>query len=179
MTKRRLSLGAAIAVTLVLAACGSGDGNDDASGNTGTSANDGAGADTVAVAEIDGLGAVLVDSSGMALYSADEEADGQVRCIDGCTSFWEPLTVDGTGPTGAPGVGELGVTARPDGTQQVTADGKLLYTFVQDSPGDVTGDGFADDFGDQHLTWHVVHVGDDATAPSGTAAPGGYSGYGG
>ena len=27
----------------------------------------------------------------MALYTADEEADGQVRCIDACTSFCEPL----------------------------------------------------------------------------------------
>jgi predicted lipoprotein with Yx(FWY)xxD motif len=175
---RRLSFGAAIAATLVMAACGSGDGNDDASSNTG-SGSSGTSTDTVAVADVDGIGEVLTDSAGMPLYSADEEADGQVRCVEGCTSFWEPLTVDGTTPTGAPEVGELGVTERPDGSEQVTADGKLLYTFVQDSPGDVTGDGFADDFGDQHLTWHVVHAGADTTTSPGTAAPGGYSGYGG
>jgi predicted lipoprotein with Yx(FWY)xxD motif len=175
MMMRRLSLGAAIAATLVMAACGSGDGSDDASSNPGT----GSSADTVAVADVDGIGEVLIDSAGMALYSADEEADGQVRCLDGCTSFWEPLTVDGTSPTGAPGVGALGVTERPDGTQQVTADGKLLYTFVQDSAGNVTGDGFADDFGDQHLTWHVVHAGDDTTTSPDTAAQGEYPGYGG
>jgi predicted lipoprotein with Yx(FWY)xxD motif len=181
MMMRRLSLGAAIAAALVMAACGGGDSNDDAAANTagGSGGASGTGADTVAVADVDGIGEILVDSTGMALYSADEEADGQVRCVDGCTSFWEPLTVDGTAPTGAPGVGELGVTERPDGTQQVTADGKLLYTFVQDSAGNVTGDGFADDFGDQHLTWHVVHTGDEATTPPGTAAEGGYPGYGG
>ena len=89
---RRLNLGAAIAATLVMAACGPGDGNHDASSNPGT----GSGADTVAVADVDGIGEILVDSAGMALYSADEEDDGQVRCIDGCTSFWEPLTVTST-----------------------------------------------------------------------------------
>jgi predicted lipoprotein with Yx(FWY)xxD motif len=176
---RRLSLGAAIAATLVMAACGSGDGNDDASSNTGSASGaSGGSADTVAVAEVDGIGEVLVDSAGVALYRADEEADGRVRCIDGCTAFWEPLTVDGT-PTGAPGVGELGVTERPDGARQVTADGRLLYTFVQDSPGNVTGDGFADDFGDQHLTWHVVHAGHDTATSPDTNAQRGYPGYGG
>ena len=173
--KRRLILTATIAATAALAACGSGDDDttDDTSGAGSTQ--------TVAVADVDGIGEVLVDSTGMALYTADEEADGQVRCVDGCTSFWEPLAASDTVPTGPPGVGALDVIEQPDGTQQVTTDGRPLYTFVQDSPGSVTGDGFADDFGDQHLTWHAVRPAGAASPGESTSDPseGGYPGYGG
>jgi predicted lipoprotein with Yx(FWY)xxD motif len=173
--KRRLILTATIAAAAALAACGSGDDDttDDASAAGSTQ--------TVSVADVDGIGEVLVDSTGMALYTADEEADGQVRCVDACTSFWEPLAPGVGAPTADPSVAALGVIERPDGTQQVTADGRPLYTFVQDSPGNVTGDGFADDFGDQHLTWHAVRP-EGATSPGeSTSDPsdGGYPGYGG
>jgi predicted lipoprotein with Yx(FWY)xxD motif len=169
----RRVLTAAVAVAAALAACGS---DDDTTERTGG----GDRAQTVAVAEVDGIGEVLVDASGMALYTADEEADGQVRCVDTCTSFWEPLAAGDAAPTGAPGVGTLDVIERPDGTQQVTADGRPLYTFVQDSPGSVTGDGFADDFGDQHLTWHAVRPGGATSPTDSTVQPGegGSPGYG-
>ncbi len=101
---------------------------------------------------------MLVDSAGKALYESDEEADGSVVCTDACTEFWEPLTIDSGAPTGDVS-GELGVTERPDGTRQVTLDGRRLYTFVQDGPGQVTGDGFSDAFDGQQFTWHVVSAG--------------------
>ena len=174
--KRELSLTAAIATATLLAACGSGDDTTEDTTAAGGTA-------TVAVADVDGIGEVLVDSAGMALYTADEEADGQVRCVDSCTSFWEPLASGGGAPTAAPGVGELEVIDRPDGTQQVALNGRPLYTFVQDSPGNVTGDGFADDFGDQHLTWHAVRPGTaGATTPDDSNSDptdGGLPGYGG
>ena len=47
----------------------------------------------MAVRPIDGVGDVLVDSSGKALYAADVEADGKVKCVGACESFWKPLTV--------------------------------------------------------------------------------------
>jgi predicted lipoprotein with Yx(FWY)xxD motif len=120
----------------------------------------------VSVASVDGIGEVLVDQNGMALYSADQEADGSVLCVDACEAFWTPLEAGGT-PTTEPGVADLGVITRPDGTRQVTADGMLLYAFVEDSPGEVTGDGFSDDFGDQHFTWHVVQADGASAAASG------------
>jgi predicted lipoprotein with Yx(FWY)xxD motif len=186
MKLRPKYLAAAAAAALAFAACGSrGGGSDDAS-NASSEATAGASTDTstntVSVARVEGLGDVLVDSTGLALYSADEEPDGEALCIDGCTSFWLPLEPGADAPTVAPGVPELAVVERPDGTQQVTADGRLLYTFYLDSPGVVQGDGFEDDFGDQHLTWHAVRVADDGTATTGTSTDSGASsglpGYG-
>jgi predicted lipoprotein with Yx(FWY)xxD motif len=181
---RSASFAIGAVAAFALAACGSDNNSDNASGGTsgGTS---GASTDTVSVADVNGVGTILVDSSGMALYAADQEANGKVVCTDGCTSFWIPLEPGAGAPTGGTGVPKLAEAARPDGTEQVTAGGQRLYTFSQDSPGQVKGDGFEDDFNGQHLTWHVVQV--DATGAmtpgttggsSGGSSGGGYS-YGG
>ena len=174
---RSASFAVGAVAALALAACGSDNNSDNASGSTpGTS---GASTDTVSVADVNGVGNILVDSSGMALYAADQEANDQVVCTDGCTSFWKPLEPGAGAPTAGPGVPKLAVAERPDGTEQVTAGGERLYAFSEDSPGQVKGDGFEDDFNGQHLTWHAVHA-DGAMTP-GTAAGsscGGYS-YGG
>jgi predicted lipoprotein with Yx(FWY)xxD motif len=117
----------------------------------------------VSVADIGDAGQVLVDSSGQALYASDQEtASGKVMCTDACNSFWTPLTVSGGAPKGDSAAGKLGVVKRPDGMKQVTADGKLLYTFNEEGPGEVTGDGFKDAFGSQQFVWHVVSVGNRA-----------------
>jgi predicted lipoprotein with Yx(FWY)xxD motif len=173
----------AATAALALAACGSGgDGSDDAA-SPPTTTSGGNSTNTVSVADVDGVGDVLVDSNGLALYSADEEPDREALCLDACTSFWVPLEPSADAPTAGPGVPELGVVERPDGTEQITADGRLLYTFSEDSVGEVTGDGFEDDFGDQHLTWHAVRVTEtgittaaDGSTDSGTVS--GLPGYG-
>jgi predicted lipoprotein with Yx(FWY)xxD motif len=149
--KRLLIAAVIVAAALALAACGGGGGD-----NGNASPVSGNGTATVSVEEIGGAGSVLVDSAGQALYAADEEADSDVLCTDGCTAFWMPLTIDAGAPTGDAVSGELGIAERPDGTRQVTLDGKRLYTFVEDEPGEVTGDGFSDAFGGQQFTWHVV-----------------------
>jgi predicted lipoprotein with Yx(FWY)xxD motif len=148
--KRLLIAVAAVATSLTLAACGGG------SSDPSTAARNG---ETVTVKSIDGIGDVLVDSSGKALYAADVEADGKVHCTDGCTSFWTPVTLDSGMPTAADQVAKLGVIKRPDGTRQVTANRKLLYTFSEDSPGSVEGNGFSDEFDGEHFTWHAVLAG--------------------
>jgi predicted lipoprotein with Yx(FWY)xxD motif len=144
----------AAVVVLVIAACGGGGDNgaeESASGGTDAAA-------TVSVSNVDGVGDVLVDSEGSALYASEQEAGGMVLCTDVCASIWVPLTVDGDAPTGSDGLAaDLGVVTRPEGTRQVTFDGRLLYTFVEDSePDTVTGNGFADNFGEQFFEWHVA-----------------------
>ena len=141
-------------MVLVMAACGGG-------GDNGAEESASGGADaatTVSVSNVEGVGDVLVDSEGSALYASEQEAAGMVLCTDVCASIWVPLTVDGDAPTGSDGLAaDLGVVARPEGTQQVTFNGRLLYTFVEDpDPDTVTGNGFADTFGDQFFEWHVA-----------------------
>jgi predicted lipoprotein with Yx(FWY)xxD motif len=157
--KRLLIAAAAVVAALALAACGGyGGDNDNASApSSNTTA-------TVSVDELGDSGRVLVDSTGRALYEADEEANSDVLCDDECASIWTPLTIDEGGPTGDSVPGELGIAERPDGARQVTLDGRRLYTFVEDEPGEVTGDGFSDAFGGQQFTWHVVRA--DGTSGS-------------
>jgi predicted lipoprotein with Yx(FWY)xxD motif len=165
--KRLLILGIAVAVVAAgvvsIAALSGGE-----SGNSPGSAEPRTNTATVSTQEIGDNGEVLVDSEGRALYTADQEieAGNMVLCTEACTTFWEPLTMESGSPTGSAVSGELGVVERPDGARQVTLDGKLLYTFVEDGPGEVTGDGFEDAFDGQTLTWHVVHADGSAGSPS-------------
>lgn len=170
--KRLLILGVAVAVIVVagVTIAAVAGGGSDSSVATPRETN----AATVSTQEIGDAGDVLVDSEGRALYAADQEtAAGMVLCTEGCTSFWEPLTVSGGAPTADSVSGDLGVVERPDGSSQVAVDGKLLYSFVEDEPGEVTGDGFEDAFDGQTLTWHVVHA-DGSTGDTTTTGPFGY-----
>lgn len=170
--KRRLTSGAALAATLVLAACGGGGGASDSATTAATT--------TVAVKQVDGIGRVLVDASGKSLYSSDVEAAGKIRCTGACTSFWKPLTLGSGTPTAPAGAGTLDVVRRPDGTKQVTVDGKPLYTFSEDAPDTVKGNGFSDDFAGRHFTWSAVLAGAKPAGMSGgpsKASPGNDGGY--
>jgi predicted lipoprotein with Yx(FWY)xxD motif len=170
--KKLFTLGAAMAVAVALAACGGSSGGDSA-----TAASSGG---TVSVAEIGGAGNVLVDSNGQALYASDQETEaGMALCTGACTSFWQPLTVSGGSVEGSSVPGEVGTMKRPDGSMQVTFDGKLLYTFTQEGPEEVTGDGFQDAFEGNHFTWHVVSTGgggeSSGSSSETSSSGGGYS----
>ena len=158
---------------LVLSACG-GSGNADAEEPAPSSDVSAA---TVSVSTVDGVGQVLVDADGAALYAADQEADGTVACTGSCEVAWEPLTVTGD-PVGAEELtGTLGVVTRPDGTRQVTVDDRLLYRFAEDSSGKVTGNGVSDTFEGEDLTWHVATpTGISASSENTKPPPGPYGG---
>jgi predicted lipoprotein with Yx(FWY)xxD motif len=143
----------------VLALAASGCGGAASAGGSATTSSS---STTVAVKHVDGVGNVLVDSMGDALYSPDQEANGMILCKGSCTSIWVPLTLSGGAkPAGAGDVNTmLGTVHRPDGSMQVTFRGKPLYTFAEDaSPGMVTGNGVQDQFGGQQFTWHVASAG--------------------
>jgi predicted lipoprotein with Yx(FWY)xxD motif len=156
---------AAVAATLTIAACGGSSTSDQAPAAAATSS-------TVGVKEVAGIGRVLVDSSGLALYTPDQEAGGMIKCTGSCTSEWPPVEAGGK-PTAAAGAGQVGVIKRPDGGRQVTLNGMPLYTFDEDSPSQITGDGFQDQFGGHHFTWHVVRAG----GAKGTADANSQNGY--
>jgi predicted lipoprotein with Yx(FWY)xxD motif len=126
---------------------------------------------TVAVKQIAGHGKVLVDAKGRALYGSDQERRGMVLCTGACLSFWRPLTVSGTPTKGSPLKGVLATLKRPDGHRQVTYNGRLLYSFKLDKPGNVTGDGFKDAFGGQKFTWHVARPVGASSSGSPTTTP--------
>ena len=87
---------------------------------------------------------ILVNRSGLTLYSLSAERHGRFICTTAfCLSLWKPLVVaPGVTPTGVHG---LTVVKRPDGKRQVAFRGAPLYRFVQDTkPGDVKGNGFRD-----------------------------------
>jgi predicted lipoprotein with Yx(FWY)xxD motif len=131
---------------------------------------------TVAVANVDGVGKVLVDAQNMALYAADQEAGGKVVCTDGCTTIWQPLTVAGKPSSGAGLSGKLGTVKRPDGDRQVSFQGRLLYRFQEDpGPDMVTGNAVADSFDGKDFTWHVATpTGISSSSDNSTSSNGGY-----
>jgi predicted lipoprotein with Yx(FWY)xxD motif len=152
---------AAGAASLALAACGSS--NDKTSAPASQSAGGAASS------------SVLKSSSGLALYTPEGETATNVRCTGACAAIWKPVR------PGDAKLSDSAVITRPDGTKQLAAAGKPLYTFAQDTPGAVTGDGASDAFGGKSFTWHVVQAGGKtagapATKPSGGGG-GGYSGY--
>ena len=163
--KLLVALGAVLVAAVVLAACGSGGGNGSATAATPDNSGK-----IVSVQGIGDAGRVLVDSNGQALYASDQEASGQVLCTGACNSFWKPLTVKHGAPRNSSVPGTLATVKRPDGGTQLTYNGMPLYSFTQEGPGQVTGDGVMDAFGGRQFTWHVVSVGGSGGSPSGSGS---------
>ena len=178
-------------LAVALAACGGGnDNNNTTSAANAASASTtaaGTGGSTVSVQSIGGK-SVLVDAKGDALYTNDQDTGSMIACTGQCTSFWPPLAAPTKGqPTSndASVQGKLGSVKRTDGSSQVTFNGKPLYTFVQDSPGQVTGDGFSDSFGGTNFHWTVASTGTSSgsapatptTTSSSSSSGGGGYGY--
>jgi predicted lipoprotein with Yx(FWY)xxD motif len=171
--RQRIAIGAVgAALLLAVAGCGDDSSDDASSGNAAASDRT-----TVSVKAIDGVGEVLVDTKGAALYTADQEEDGKVRCAGSCADTWIPLTVPGhREPTGPDEVSdELGVAERPGGERQLTFDGQPLYRFADDrTAGEVTGDGLSDTFGGQLFSWQVATADDGSDGMGRPPSPGPY-----
>jgi predicted lipoprotein with Yx(FWY)xxD motif len=138
-----MALSLLVAGSIMLAACGS-NSRTNTSGGSG-----GAASPTLRAQNVGNLGMVLVDSSGMTLYLLKDETAARIMCTGSCATQWPPLTItSGVQPTVGSGVtGKVGTVQRPDGTLQVTYDGKPLYTFVGDSgSGQASGQGVSNFF---------------------------------
>jgi predicted lipoprotein with Yx(FWY)xxD motif len=161
-----LAVGAA---ALVLAACGGGD-----DGNA-TAADGGSGSELVSIQDLDGTN-VLTDSAGRTLYSAEVE-QGRIRCTGACTSIWDPVVAS---PNEAESASadldlQLGVVNRPDGESQLTFKGLPLYSFTEERPGQLDGDGFVDDFKGTRFEWAAASTGSASASggsDGGTDSPG-------
>jgi predicted lipoprotein with Yx(FWY)xxD motif len=66
--------------------------------------------------------------------------------------------------------GKLGIITRPDGTKQLTIDGRPVYTYLADKqPGDVNGQGFGG-------LWYVIRP-DGTMVKSQSSGGSGSGGY--
>jgi predicted lipoprotein with Yx(FWY)xxD motif len=145
-------LGALALISLLaLAGCGGGDGSGGggyagkggggAAETTEVAPNPEEGATFVSVASVPGLGQVIVDSAGHTLYDFHKDQGATSSCYGACAAAWPPLLTEGE-PHASNGAqaGLLGTTERKDGSEQVTYDGRPLYTFTGDkAPGEATG----------------------------------------
>ena len=179
-----LTVAAMALVAIGLAACGgSSNSSDSASAAANTTASV---TDTVATKSISGVGTVLVDSKGMALYTNNQDSGMNVACTGSCTAIWVPVMAPSSGqPTSSDQAvqAKLG-TVTSKGGSQVTFGGMPLYSFVQDSPGQVTGNGVTDNFGGTSFTWTVASTGpvsssaNSTSTSSGSSSGGSSGGYG-
>ena len=142
----------ALAVLMITVACG---GTTAPSTTTSSpSAPTVAGKATVALAQNDKLGKILVDGSGRTLYLFEADKGTSSACYGSCATYWPPLLTDGA-PQAGSGVNAtmLGTTKRTDGTTEVTYNGHPLYYVVTDhNPGDATGQDVTN-FG---AAWYVL-----------------------
>jgi predicted lipoprotein with Yx(FWY)xxD motif len=120
------------------------------------------------------LGKVLVDASGMTVYTDDQETSGQIACDATCTRIWLPVTVPaGSKPVAGPGItAHVGTISRSDGQAQVTVAGDPLYVFSLDTaPGATGGNGVTDSFGSTSFNWHAVAPSGGLVSTGSTPAP--------
>ena len=81
---------------------------------------------------------ILVNDKGLPLYTYKPDTATRSMVSGELAALWPPLV--GSAPTGSGTRGTLGVVPTGNG-RQVTYNGHFLYTFAEDSPGQVTGQG--------------------------------------
>jgi predicted lipoprotein with Yx(FWY)xxD motif len=81
---------------------------------------------------------ILVNAAGHPLYFYRPDTAAKSLVTGGIAALWPPLT--SAAPTATGATGHLTVVPDAHG-QQVAYNGHLLYTFISDHPGQVTGQG--------------------------------------
>lgn len=92
---------------------------------------------TVTTTTVRGLGSVLTDTNGYALYMFPIDVRRRVSCTGGCAGTWPPLVIAaGHRPTAAGAVKSALLGTMPDpntGAEVVTYDGYPLYRYDNDT----------------------------------------------
>lgn len=166
------------AMVLLVAACGS----SSTKSGTGPSTSSNPGT-MFSVANVPGLGMVVVDGRGRTVYNLTSGGHRNVPCdaSNGCTTVWPDLPLpDGTSGAKA----GSGINASLLGTMKVgsetypTYNGWLMYEYTGDSgPGQAHGQGIQS-FGG---TWYALNAAGEPITMTGSSSPsttsGGSSGY--
>lgn len=91
---------------------------------------------------------MLVSTSGMTLYTFDNDAagSGKSMCNGPCAALWPPVIAAADAAPEA----DMTIVTRDDGTRQWAYKGKPVYMYKADAkPGDKAGDNFKN-------VWHVI-----------------------
>ena len=85
------------------------------------------------------FGEMLYGADKQAIYIFENDPKGESVCYDECAEAWPPVYSDGA-PQAGKGVRAdlLGTTERRDGREQVTYNGKPLYFYANEEPGEVS-----------------------------------------
>ena len=136
---RTLLAAAGLAVALCVAGCGG------SSAPVARPSASGGSAVTILTRSLAGIGTVLVNSRGYALYMFEPDAQRQVTCTGLCAATWPPVKISaGARLVAGPGVRAdlLGSDPDPSGGRVVTYNGWPLYTYTGDiQAGEDTGQG--------------------------------------
>jgi predicted lipoprotein with Yx(FWY)xxD motif len=148
--RARIAL-AVLAVALAASACGGSAAAPSAATGTGAATGPGAatgtgaGTVTIGATSLPGVGTVLVNAAGFALYMFVPDDQRQVTCTSLCAQTWPPVRLKpGAALVAGPGVKQalLGSDAGPAGGRVVTYDGWPLYAYTGDVyKGQTTGQG--------------------------------------
>ena len=101
-----------------------------------------------AAAPVKTAGGMLVNTSGMTLYTFDNDTagSGKSACNGPCAGLWPPVMAEAD----AKPEGDMTLVTRDDGTKQWAYKGKPVYLYKSDmKAGDMTGDNFKN-------VWHVI-----------------------
>ncbi len=181
MLRRGAALSGLAGAAILVAACGSSGGYSASSTTTPKAA---ATKTAVSTRQLTGVGTVLVNSAGRTIYTPKmpAETSGNIKCTGSCLTFWLPVTASSArlDTSGLPG--KLAAIHLPDGTTQLTYNGRPLYTFRLDTAaGQAHGNNYTDSFNGITFTWQAVTAsgkptgaGSPAPAPSYSSQGGGY-----
>ena len=164
--KKQLGAGfSAVALAVLLTACGGGSQTTPTTAPTTAEGSTSAPAETSApasspvpagAAELktasSGAGQIVVDAKGMSIYffTKDVKDSGTSACTGACITAWPPVLTESDSPAVEGVTGTVGTIATPEGKKQVTVNGLPVYYYVQDkAAGDITGQGVND-------VWYLV-----------------------
>ena len=113
---------------------------------------------------------ILVDAKGLPLYIYQPDTPTTSYVTGQLAALWPPVVAGTPTVRGATGT----VTSVPTTNgHQVAYNGHFLYTFIEDSPGRVTGQGVQNFF----IATPDLGAGTSPTAPAGSSSPGNSYGY--
>jgi predicted lipoprotein with Yx(FWY)xxD motif len=137
----------AISLLTTLALVGCGDADDDMAASSPAPAKTASSPESAAQPSARGtklvvrrsdFGRMLFNSEKQAIYIFDNDTRRTSNCYGDCAEAWPPVFTKAK-PVAGRGVREglLGTTKRRNGKKQVTYDGKPLYYYAHEGPGEV------------------------------------------